>query len=321
MRTLPPLAAVRVFEAAARHQSFTQAAAELGMTQAAVSYQVKLLEERLGVPLFLRAKRRVQLSDAGRRAATLVTAGLDQIADAFSGLIADNAGVLTISTTQTFASEWLAPRLGRFQLPRPDLAVRLLTQNDVIDFAREDVDVGIRTGADCSAWTGLRCHFLFRLHGTPLATPEFRDEHAIRTPADLLRVPRITPDDVWWDQWFAQVGVPAPAKKSGGMRLDAQSMEGNAAMAGAGAAILTPFFWPSTMASGRLVQLFPDLLIEPRCYWLVYPEYKRKQPKIAAFRDWTLEQVELLKATQPLEIFVQPGEDEVLRHRLKAGWK
>lgn len=321
MRSLPPLAAVRVFEAAARHQSFTQAAAELGMTQAAVSYQVKLLEERLGVPLFLRAKRRVQLSDAGRRAATLVTSGLDQIADAFSGLLADNAAVLTVSTTQTFASEWLAPRLGLFQLPRPELAMRLLTQNNVIDFAREEVDVGIRTGADCSRWTGLRCHFLFRLHGTPLCTPEFRDRHNIREPADLLRVPRITTDDPWWDEWFGQVGVPAPAKEPGGIRLDAQSMEGNAAMAGAGVALLTPFFWRGAMANGRLVQLFPDLLVEARGYWLVYPEYKRQQPKIAAFRDWLMSELEALKATEPAPIFRRMSEDELYQHRLRMGWK
>ena len=308
MRNLPPLAAVRVFEAAARHQSFTQAAAELGMTQAAVSYQIKLLEERLGVPLFLRAKRRVQLSDAGRRAAGLVTAGLDQIADAFAGLLADNASVLTISTLQTFASEWLAPRLGRFQLPRPELAVRLLTQNQIIDFAREDVDVAIRSGEDCAAWPGLRCHFLFRLHGTPMATPEFRDRFEITGPSDLLRVPRVTPDDYWWGEWFNAVGLAAPAKSGGGIRLDTQSMEGNAAMSDAGVAILSPVFFRGAMANGRLVQLFEHVNIERRSYWLVYPEYKRQQPKIVAFRDWLLGEIERLKETEPADIFVPlPG--------------
>jgi LysR family glycine cleavage system transcriptional activator len=306
MRNLPPLAAVRVFEAAARHGSFTQAAAELGMTQAAVSYQVKLLEQRLGLPLFLRAKRRVQLTEPGRRAAALVSAGLDQIADAFSGLLADNAAVLTISTTQTFASEWLAPRLGRFQLPRPDLAVRLLTQNNIIDFAREEVDVAIRSGMDPDDWPGLRAHFLFRVHGTPMCTPQYRDQHDIRTPADLLRVARITPDDYWWDHWFAQVGIPAPAKAEGGMRLDAQSMEGNAAMAGAGVAILTPAFWRGAMANGALVQLFPDIDVEPRSFWLVYPDYKRQLPKIGAFRDWVFAEIERLKQQEPAAIFEPP---------------
>jgi LysR family glycine cleavage system transcriptional activator len=301
------LSAVRVFEAAARHQSFTQAAAELGMTQAAVSYQIKLLEQRLGVPLFLRAKRRVQLSEAGRRAATLVTTGLDQIADAFSGLLADNAGVLTVSTTQTFASEWLAPRLGRFQLPRPELAVRLLTQNNIIDFAREEVDVAIRSSPDPTQWPGLRSHFLFRLHGTPLCTPEFRDHYKIRRPEDLLHVPRITPDDYWWGLWFDKAGLPAPAKEPGGIRLDAQGLEGNAAMAGAGIAILTPMFWRGAMANGRLIQLFPEITVESRSYWLVYPEYKRQQPKIVAMRDWMLAEVDRMKAVEPAEIFIPPA--------------
>ena len=306
MRTLPPLSAVRVFEAAARHQSFTQAAAELGMTQAAVSYQIKLLEQRLGVPLFLRAKRRVQLSEPGRRAASLVSAGLDQIADAFSGLLADNDGVLTVSTTQTFASEWLAPRVGAFQLARPQLAVRLNSENNIIDFAQAEVDVGIRICGDPSIWPGLRSHFLFRLHGTPLCSPDFRDRHEIRTPADLLRVPRITPDDYWWDLWFNAVGVPAPEKQTGGIRLDAQAMEGNAAMAGAGVAILTPVFWRGAVANGALVQLFPEVNIEPRSYWLVYPDYKRLQPKIVAFRDWLLSEVRRMAANEPAAIFEPP---------------
>ncbi|MFN3728073.1 MAG: LysR substrate-binding domain-containing protein [Allosphingosinicella sp.] len=309
MRSLPPLSAVRVFEAAARHQSFTQAAAELGMTQAAVSYQIKLLEQRLGVPLFLRAKRRVQLTEAGRRAATLVSAGLDQIADAFSGLLADNEGVLTISTTQTFASEWLAPRLGAFQLDRPQLAVRLNSENNVVDFAQHEVDVAIRICRDPGMWPGLKSHFLFRVHGAALASPEFRDRHAITEPADLLRVPRITPDDYWWELWFQEVGLAAPEKSHGGIRLDAQSMEGNAAMAGAGVAILAPIFWRGALRSGAMVQLFPQLSVEPRSYWLVYPDYKRLQPKVVAFRDWLLAEIRQMAETEPAVIFEPPELD------------
>jgi LysR family glycine cleavage system transcriptional activator len=134
MRRIPPLTAVRVFEAAARHENFTAAAVELGMTQAAVSYQIRMLEERLGLPLFLRSKRRVTLSDAGRKAAPLVASAFDSLADAFAGIVEDDGAVLTISTTQTFASNWMAPRLGAFQFERPELAVRLITQNQIIDF-------------------------------------------------------------------------------------------------------------------------------------------------------------------------------------------
>src|SRR5687768_11501273 len=131
MRHLPPLASVRVFEAAARHENFTQAAAELGMTQAAVSYQIRLLEDRLGISLFVRAKRRVALSEAGRRLAPLVSGAFDSLSDAFSTLLADDEGVLSISTSQTFATNWMAPRLGGFQVQRPELAVRLHTDNNL----------------------------------------------------------------------------------------------------------------------------------------------------------------------------------------------
>src|SRR5688500_15911176 len=109
MRRLPPLSAVRAFEAAARHQNFTAAAAELGMTQAAISYQIRLLEERLGLSLFARHRGRVLLTDAGRRAAPLVSGGFDRIAEAFDQLQAEDAAVLAVSTTQTFGATWLAP--------------------------------------------------------------------------------------------------------------------------------------------------------------------------------------------------------------------
>src|SRR5688500_15256920 len=112
MRHLPPLPSVRVFEAAARHENFTQAAAELGMTQAAVSYQIKLLEERLGVALFQRSKQRVTLSEAGRQVAPSVSNAFDTMSEAFSSLIDKDETLLVISTAQTFASNWLAPRLG-----------------------------------------------------------------------------------------------------------------------------------------------------------------------------------------------------------------
>src|SRR3569833_3413194 len=165
MRRLPPLAAVRVFEAAARHENFSLAAAELGMTQAAVSYQIRLLEERRGVPLFLRSKRRVTLTEAGRRVAAPVSAVLVGFSVAFVGLVVVVVCVLSISTAQTFATTWLAPRLGGFQLERPELAVRGGTENRMVDFARDEADVAVRMGQ--GPWPGLRRHFLFRLHFTP----------------------------------------------------------------------------------------------------------------------------------------------------------
>ena len=312
MRALPPLTSVRVFEAAARHENFTQAAAELGMTQAAVSYQIKLLEERLGVPLFLRSRRRVTLSDAGRQAAPLVARAFDLMDDAFGSLVADDEGVLAISTTQTFASNWLAPRLGSFQLARPELAVRLQTDNRVIDFAREEVDVAIRSTLGDGEWPGLRAHFLFRLHSTPVCSAGFRDAHPIEKPEDLLGVPRLSPGDEWWDDWFRAAGVAAgvaagEAARPAGIRFDTQAMEGQAALSGAGVSMLTPMFWRSELASGRLVQLFPLITFEGPGYWLVYPEHRRNQAKVRALREWMLAEVEAMKGSEPPEIFVPPS--------------
>jgi LysR family glycine cleavage system transcriptional activator len=305
MRHIPPLQAVRAFEAAARHENFTSAAAELGMTQAAVSYQIRLLEERLGVPLFIRSKRRVTLSDAGRRAAPLVSGAFDTLSDAFGTLIAEDEAVLSISTTQTFAANWMAPRLGGFQIERPELAVRLHTDAALVDFARDEFDVAVRSGA--GGWPGLRQHFLFRLHTTPMCSPDFRARHPITRPEELFQVPRLSPDDSWWKFWFAAAGVAAPDERAGrGIRLDTQVAEGMAAIAGQGVGMLSPSMWQSELTSGRLIQLFPLTLIEGPSYWLVYPEHKRAQAKIRAFRDWILAQVAAQAASGPAEVFTPP---------------
>jgi LysR family glycine cleavage system transcriptional activator len=306
MRHIPPLTSVRVFEAAARHENFTAAAAELGMTQAAVSYQIKMLEERLGVPLFRRDKRRVALSDAGRRVAPLVSGALDTLSDAFGALLADDEAVLKISTTQTFATEWLAPRLGLFQIERPELAVRLQTDTRLVDFARDDVDVAIRGGV--GPWPGLRQHFLFRLQTTPMCSPGFQERHAISRPEQLFELPRLSPGDYWWKLWADAIGVPEPENpRAGGLRLDSQVAEGHAAMAGHGIAMLNPQMWQSDLRGGRLVQLFPLVVLEKISYWLVYPEHKRNQAKTRHFRDWLLGEVEALAKAEPNEAFVAPA--------------
>ena len=175
MRRLPPLAAVRVFEAAARHENFTSAAAELGMTQAAVSYQIKLLEERLGAPLFRREKRRVVLTDAGRRAAAPITRAFDAIDSAFAAIRAEDASVLTVSTSNTFANTWLAWRLGSFQMAHPEMAVRLLTSDAIADFASDDVDVAIRSGL--GGWDGLVAEKIVPIDFTPMCSPGFLDRY------------------------------------------------------------------------------------------------------------------------------------------------
>lgn len=292
MRRLPPLAAVRAFEAAARHENFTQAAAELGMTQAAISYQIRLFEERLGVPLFRRERRRVVLTDAGRRLAAVAGRAFDALDGAFAAIRAEDEGMLTVTTSYTFANTWFAWRLGAFQLANPEMAVRLLTDDSLADFAGEEVDVGVRTGL--GEWPGLAADLLFRVNFTPMCSPAFLAEHGgTLRPEQLLELPRIGPDDPWWETWLKDAGVSVSEQQAPrGIRLGYQAHEGAAAMAGQGIAMLTPFFWRNDLAEGRLVRPFAQLSTRGWGYWLVYAEHRRLVPKIRRFRDWLLAEVE-----------------------------
>jgi len=287
MRRLPPLAAVRVFEAAARHENFTAAANELGMTQAAVSYQVKLLEERLGAPLFRREKRRVVLTDAGRKAAPQITRAFDAMDAAFGAIRADDAAVLTVSTSNTFANTWLAWRLGSFQMNHPEMAVRLLTSDALADFVSDDVDVAIRAGL--GGWEGLHEELLVRIDFTPMCSPGFLKRHGPFEAEDMLRIPQISPHDPWWPFWLREAGVEVPdGPPRVGVRLDSQAHEGHAAMAGQGMAMLTPFFWRNDLAEGRLMRPFGQVSTRGYAYWLCYPEARRGVAKIRRFREWLL---------------------------------
>src|ERR687889_1091598 len=170
MRRLPPLAAIRAFEAAARTENFTAAAAELGMTQAAVSYQVKSLEERLGAPLFVREKGRVRLTALGLRLLPALSSAFDAIEAAFAVHRQEDDSLLSVTTTHTFANTWLAWRLGAFQMEHPDLAVRMTTSNELVDLRSGDADVAIRAGR--GDWEGLEHHELFKSSFTPMASPD-----------------------------------------------------------------------------------------------------------------------------------------------------
>lgn len=291
MRRLPPLAAVRVFEAAARHGNFTRAAEELGMTQAAVSYQMKLLEERLGAPLFARSGRGIALTDLGRRLAPQVTGAFDMLGEAFAAVRAENESVLTISAPTTLSTNWLSVRLGGFQLSRPELAVRLDVSDKLSDFSAGEIDVAIR---GCQGpWPGLESHFLMRMPFTPLASPALLDRFPpVRAPEDLLAFPRLSPDEVWWDLWFqaAAGGTPdAAARPSVG--FESQVLQGSAAIAGHGIAVLSPPMWQAALASGQLVQPLPQVAMYRNSFWLVYPESKRGLAKVRAFREWILAEV------------------------------
>ena len=287
MRRLPPLSAVRVFEAAARHGNFTRAAEELGMTQAAVSYQVKLLEERWGAALFRRDKRRVVLTDAGARAAPQISRAFDAIDSAFANIRAEDEALLVISTSNTFANTWLAWRLGSFQIGHPEMAVRLETSDALVDLEGGGADCAIRAGR--GGWPGLAADQLMAIDFTPMVSPEFLDRHGPLQPADLLRLQLISPHDPWWTVWLREAGVDVPdGPPRPGVRLDSQAHEGHAAMAAQGVAMLTPFFWRNDLAEGRLVRPFDQVSTRGYAYWLVCPEPRRGVPKIKRFREWLL---------------------------------
>jgi LysR family glycine cleavage system transcriptional activator len=292
MRRLPPLSAVRVFEAAARTENFTAAAAELGLTQAAVSYQVKALEERLGAALFVRERGRARLTALGQRLLPALTQAFDMIEAAFASHKAEDESLLTVTTTHTFANTWLAWRLGEFQLEHADLAVRMTTSNTVVDLRTGDADVAIRAGL--GDWPGLEAHKLIESDFTPMASPEciVKFERQIGRklePADLPDLPLIGPRDEWWTRWFTDAGVPLDGHRPrGGIRLDSQANEGHAAMAGQGFALLTPFLWRGDVAAHRLVQPFELTSTAGYAYWLAYPPERRMVAKVKRFREWLL---------------------------------
>ena len=295
MRQLPPLAAVRAFEAAARRESFTAAASELNMTQAAVSYQVKALEERLGAALFVRERGRVVLTPLGARLQPALSGAFDAIAQAFAANREEDAALLTVATTFTFANTWLAWRLGGFQVEHPDLAVRLATDNRLTDLVAGEADVAIRAGT--GPWPGLDAVPVMPVNFTPMCTPSClaRIEHALgrtMTPADVPSQQLISPEDDWWDLWFAAAGVESGGRKRGaGLRLDSQADEGHAAMGGQGFALLTPAFWKNDIADQRLVRPFALTASAGYRYWLVSSPARRGLPKIKRFREWLLKQV------------------------------
>ena len=296
MRKLPPLTAIRAFEAAGRNENFTAAAAELGMTQAAVSYQVKALEERLGAPLFVREKGRARLTGLGQRLLPSLSQAFDAMEAAFESHRAEDESLLTITTTPTFANSWLAWCLGAFQMRHTDMAVRMTTGNEVVDLRSGDADVGIRGGT--GNWEGLEKHLLVHSNFTPMASPKFVSWAQAKLgrkiePKDLFELNLITPQDDWWAQWFADAGLTAEGiPRRRGVRLDNQANEGHAAMAGMGIALLTPFFWRGDVGDGRLVMLFPDIVsTRGWSYWLVYPPERRMVPKIKRFREWLLSEI------------------------------
>lgn len=294
---LPPLNAVRVFEAAARHLSFTKAAEELGMTQAAASYQIKILEERIGAALFLRGTRQVSLTDIGQKLAPQVSESFNLLKNAFASSQQDAEEILSISVLPTFAAQWLAMRLGTFQLAHPNLAVRMDSSNDLVDFTRAPVDIAIRTGTNPST-EGLVYHLLLKADFTPMLSPALAAPETIRTAADLLQLPLLSASDPWWTQWFTEAGITTKRPIKPSTLMGAQTYEAIAATAGQGVAILTPALYQRNVAEGRLYQPFTQKSYDGMGYWLAYPYARRNNKKIRSFRDWILAETASFRSEQ-----------------------
>ena len=309
MTSIPPLGAVRVFEAAARLGNFTRAAEELGTTQAAVSSQIKVIEERVGAPLFARKGRGVELTELGQLIAPQVTSAFEKLDEAFRAARSDNETMLTVSAPSTFATNWLSSRIGEFQLARPDLAVRLRVSDALTEFDRGEIDVAIR-GAP-APWPGLEADFLMRMPFTPLASPALLAAHPpVETIDDLLALPRLSPGDGWWRLWLESVLGDRPGEPPPSVQLESQVLQGQAAIAGHGVAVLSPPMWQLAIDAGQLVQPIKRTAYWRNSFWLVYPTHRKRQRKVAAFRTWLLAEVAASLHGDPFGALVPPPVSE-----------
>jgi LysR family glycine cleavage system transcriptional activator len=283
---LPPLNALRAFEAAARHLSMKEAADELCVTPGAVSQLVKALESDLGVALFRRANRAIFLTEAGQDYLPAIRNAFRQIGEATQRIATSaESGILTISTTTHFASTWLVPRLQSFRDACPGVDLQLRTGKGLADFARDGVDVAIRHGL--GRYPGLKSERLFAIEMAPVAAPSLAARFpAPATPHDLLAWPHVhDADRKDWTLWFQaqgieDVGIPhGPAFDDSGLLLQA-------VLAGQGAGLVPVAMVMHEIDAGRLVRLAGPVWPASFAYYLVYPEANARRPKVAAFRDW-----------------------------------
>jgi len=285
------LTALRAFEAAARLSSFTLAARELHVTPAAVSHQIRGLEKYLGVTLFRRTTRRLELTDQGRIAAELFREGFDKLARGVSQLRANEAGAsLTLSVTTAFATRWLVPRLGRFARRCPGVDLKIKAGTQPVDFDQEDVDVAVRIGRGGIA--GAAAIALFTESVAPLASPAFVRQHGLRRPADLARVPLLHDDSMRrvgrptrWTEWLAAAKV-RNVDTAHGMHFDDGHLVLQAAAGGRGVALGRLAYALDDLDARRLRMPFGPVLELDVQYYLLLPEARMSEPAITAVRDW-----------------------------------
>jgi LysR family transcriptional regulator, regulator of gene expression of beta-lactamase len=303
-----PLNALRAFEASARHLSFTRAAIELCVTQAAVSHQIKALETRLGVQLFRRLPRGLALTDEGVALQPALAESFDRIAELVEGIANGEATqLLSVAAVGTFATGWLLPRLPGFRTAHPRIDLRLFTNNNRVDLAGEGLDYAIRFGD--GAWHATETVPLMEAPLTPLCTPAMARE--LREPRDLLGVLLLRSyraDE--WPRWFEAAGVVAPTLK--GPVFDSSLAMAEAAMLGAGVALAPASMLGRLVDDGALVRPF-DIGVSTGRYWLTWLKSRMPSPAMTAFREWMLAET---AGGIPLPAF---GEGNIEDQRLSTG--
>lgn len=284
-RFLPSISLLTAFEAAARTQSFTEAAAELDLTQSAVSRQIMALEGQLGVELFVRDRKRVRLTLAGERYASEIRSALKAIASASLALKANpEGGTLNLAILPTFGTRWLAPRLPDFLGKHPGVTVNLTTRLQPFQFDNDRQDAAIHFGRN--DWPGTHGDYMFDETVIPVCAPEMLAARAIARPEDLLKAPLLhlaTRPDAW-PVWLAQQGVTAAG--AGGMVFDQIATMAQAAVHGIGFALLPEFLIENELAAGKLVPALSLPMKSVGSYWLVWPSTREGYPPLERFRDW-----------------------------------
>lgn len=303
LRRLPNLAALRAFEAAARHQNFSRAAEELHLTHGAISHQVRALEDELGVLLFVRRGKRITIAPDGERFAALLRKSLTDIANAAEAI---KAGVrqkqLTVTALPSFAARWLSPRLGRFIEQHPDLEVMLQSSSHLTDFTREAVDVGIRFGR--GQYSGLVAEKLMDDYYYPVASPSFNAGKLPRSPGKIARSTLLRCDLEPWAPWFRAAGLDLP-EPTGGLVFQDSSMLVRAAVEGHGIALARHVIACNDLDSGDLTRLSNVVVQSPQSYYMVCTPGALQKPQVQAFRTWLFDEV--AKQRQPRHV-LRPGE-------------
>ncbi|MEM9342416.1 MAG: transcriptional regulator GcvA [Pseudomonadota bacterium] len=310
MDRLPPLTALRAFDAAARHMSFKDAAEELSVTPAALSFQIKSLEEHLGAPLFRRMNRAVELTEAGRALVPGLRDGFQLLATAWQGARrAAATEVLTVTAGPALTSLWLAPRMFKFSMAHPEIELRFSAALRIMDFDRDDIDVAIRFGTTID--DGLFSRDISQEWVTPMMSPALVEQ--VKSPDDLRKAVLLHQDDTrWmttpidWSAWFlaSEMGkVP-----DGGLRFSQADHAINAAIGGAGVVMGRATLTAAALATGQLVAPFDLGIKSDAKYRVLCPEGAQDRPHIAAFLDWVTAEAADLVALEAGRRFVDAAD-------------